>query len=313
MRRRAAGPGRPGRGAIAAAAGAGRPGRRPGAPSVARPCGCRAEGRAEGRGGGGPAGPLGRLPLGALGAAGVVLGPALDEIHARANVLAYNPQRGGLVWQGLREAPNLGDDPTPFVLAQTSLAVPVLLAAFYAVDGGLYLLLCEGAEGRERRRREAGPELLSEVVMRLGVLGVLLEISAVLYENYTSYSQMRLVLAGLAVGTFWFFERPKAQGWGALRSLGLAVFAGVAAPLIETLLIDSGALWQYPRPDVAHPLTGALADGFPSWVPFCYFFYHPFLFSLARWLQDRKDGIEDEDGRGGLGAPLEGGRGLDAG
>ena len=238
---------------------------------------CRAEG--PGRGGGGP---LGRLPLGALGAAGAALGPALDEIHARANVLAYNPQRGGLVWHGLREAPNLGDDPTPFVLAQTSVAVPVLLAAFYAVDGGLYLLLCEGAEGRERRRREAGPELLSEVVMRLGVLGVLLEISAVLYENYTPYSQIRLVLAGLAVANFWFFERPKAEGWGALRSLGLAVFAGVAAPLIETLLIDPLALWKYPRPDVAHPLTGALADGFPS-SPGCRSATSSIIRSSSRW------------------------------
>ena len=63
----------------------------------------------------------------------------------------------------------------------------------------------------------------------------------------------------------------------AFKSLGLAVFAGVAAPLIETVLIDPLKLWMYPRPDVFG------ASGFPSWVPFCYAFYHPFLFSLARY------------------------------
>ena len=48
----------------------------------------------------------------------------------------------------LRDAPQIGDQPVSFVVAQTSVWVPVLLAAFYAVDGGLYLLLC-------RRRDEA--------------------------------------------------------------------------------------------------------------------------------------------------------------
>ena len=175
--------------------------------------------------------------------------------------------------------------------------------------------------------------------MRLGVLGMLLQTSAILYENYVPYAKIRAVLGALALLNFVSFEKSlKREGArvgrtaaaAAIKSLGLSVFAGIAAPVIETLLIDRLHLWSYPvrereretgwrsrsllsdggfgnstisppllqRPD-AFPLGSP--PGFPSWVPFCYFFYHPFLFSLAAWLQDLKDGRGDDDDNGGGG------------
>ena len=124
----------------------------------------------------------------------------------------------------------------------------------------------------------------------LGALGVMLQISALLYENYVPYEKMRWVLGALALANWAIFDKRLKTPYAsdkvnAFKSLGLAVFAGVAAPLIETVLIDPLHLWYYPRPDVLG------LNSFPSWVPFCYIFYHPFLFSLARYLQDKKDAI----------------------
>jgi len=223
------------------------------------------------------------------------VGPLLDEIHARAGVLIYNTGRGGVTWTELVDAPNMGDPPLSVTIFQSSVWVPLLLAAFYAVDGSLYLLFCDGDGGPGERREK---EQLSEVLVRLGALGILLQISAMLYENYVPYSKIRLVLGGLTLANWAFFDKRLKEPLlrdrlNAFKSLGLAVFAGVAAPLIETVLIDPLKLWMYPRPDVFG------ASGFPSWVPFCYAFYHPFLFSLARYLQGRKDGDDDDDGGGG--------------
>ena len=91
--------------------------------------------------------------------------------------------------------------------------------------------------------------------MRLGVLGMLLQTSAILYENYVPYAKIRAVLGALALLNFVSFEkslkregarigRPAAAA--AIKSLGLSVFAGIAAPVIETLLIDRLHLWSYP-------------------------------------------------------------------
>jgi hypothetical protein len=222
-----------------------------------------------------------------LAAWGASVGTLLDEIHAKADVLRYNPDLGGIKWEALRDAPVIGDPSTSYTVFQTSLFVPALLAAFYVVDGSLYLLLCEEEEERFE------PEQLSEVVIRLGALGVMLQISALLYENYVPYEKMRWTLATLALANWAFFDKrlktPSARDkTNAFKSLGLAVFAGVAAPLIETVLIDPLHLWHYPRPDVFG------LNGFPSWVPFCYIFYHPFLFSLARYLQDKKDACAEQ-------------------
>ena len=173
--------------------------------------------------------------------------------------------------------------------------------------------------------------------MRLGVLGMLLQTSAILYENYVPYAKIRAVLGALALLNFVSFEKSlKREGArvgrtaaaAAIKSLGLSVFAGIAAPVIETLLIDRLHLWSYPVREREREvgalarfcLTAALAatisppllqrpdafplgspPGFPSWVPFCYFFYHPFLFALAAWLQDLKDGRGDDDDSGGGG------------
>ena len=79
--------------------------------------------------------------------------------------------------------------------------------------------------------------------MRLGVLGMLLQTSAILYENYVPYAKIRAVLGALALLNFVSFEKSlKREGArvgrtaaaAAIKSLGLSVFAGIAAPVIET-------------------------------------------------------------------------------
>ena len=82
-------------------------------------------------------------------------------------------------------------------------------------------------------------------------------------------------------------ERERERGW---RSRSLLSDGGFGNSTISPPLLQ--------RPD-AFPLGSP--PGFPSWVPFCYFFYHPFLFALAAWLQDLKDGRGDDDDNGGGG------------
>ena len=230
------------------------------------------------------------VPAAPLALWGATVGTALDLIHGRVDVLRYNPERGGILWTGLRDAPQIGDDPTSVLLLQTSWAVPILLASFYVVDAGLYLVFCKG-ENEE-------PTNASEVAVRLGVLGMLLQTSALLYQNRVPYTNIKAILGLLAVLNFVSFDKRLktphlVDKINALKAAMLSIFAGVAAPLIETVLIDKVHLWSYPRPDLYGPLGG----GFPSWVPLCYIFYHPFLFSLASYLQGKGDDDSEDKGK----------------
>ena len=74
--------------------------------------------------------------------------------------------------------------------------------------------------------------------MRLGVLGMLLQTSAILYENYVPYAKIRAVLGALALLNFVSFEKSlKREGSrvgrtaaaAAIKSLGLSVFVGCRA------------------------------------------------------------------------------------
>ena len=134
-----------------------------------------------------------------LAACGATLGTLLDLFHGRAGVLTYNVERGGILWEGLRDAPVIGDAPVSFVILQTSVWVPLLLSAFYVVDGGLYLTFC--------RREDEEVTKVEEVVIRLGALGLMLMVSAILYENYVPYSRMRLVLLVLGLFNWVSFDK----------------------------------------------------------------------------------------------------------
>lgn len=79
-----------------------------------------------------------------------------------------------------------------------------------------------------------------------------------------------------------------AAHWAALdrtrQGLALCGLCAVAAPASELVIINWLGWWQYGAPDVLG------AGGFPSWVPWCYFFYTPSVLSLARWLNLRFSG-----------------------
>mmetsp|Transcript_2770 Transcript_2770/g.4606 ORF Transcript_2770/g.4606 Transcript_2770/m.4606 type:complete len:219 (+) Transcript_2770:34-690(+) len=142
---------------------------------------------------------LRQVPALGLAACGATLGTLLDLFHGRAGVLTYNVERGGILWEGLRDAPVIGDAPVSFVILQTSVWVPLLLSAFYVVDGGLYLTFC--------RREDEEVTKVEEVVIRLGALGLMLMVSAILYENYVPYSRMRLVLLVLGLFNWVSFDK----------------------------------------------------------------------------------------------------------
>ena len=93
----------------------------------------------------------------------------------------------------------IGDAPVSFVILQTSVWVPLLLSAFYVVDGGLYLTFC--------RREDEEVTKVEEVVIRLGALGLMLMVSAILYENYVPYSRIRLVLLVLGLFNWVSFDK----------------------------------------------------------------------------------------------------------
>jgi hypothetical protein len=54
----------------------------------------------------------------------------------------------------------------------------------------------------------------------------------------------------------------------------------VLAPAAELVLMQSLGVWHYPQGE----LVAALGGGIPRWVPWCYFFYVPWVANLSRWL-----------------------------
>lgn len=74
---------------------------------------------------------------------------------------------------------------------------------------------------------------------------------------------------------------------GTPQGLGLCALCAATAPLSELFIIHYLGWWHYLAPD----LLGA--EGLPSWVPWCYFFYAPSVVNQARWL-NRAYGIRQQ-------------------
>eukprot|EP00873_Tetraselmis_striata_P046664 jgi/Tetstr1/466928/TSEL_011382.t1 len=220
-------------------------------------------------GGGGPvdgaAGVQARLrgvawrPVGAsMFIAGATLGPLLDGIHGTVQLLHYDTlpvNLGGL---------------------HSSLVVPPLLGAFYAVVGALTNLADTLLQESDPATRDCLQRCQSpgQVALSIGIVAALLELSALLYKSGLPYGTLSVVLAAGGAAHWAALDRTR-------QGLALCALCAVAAPLNELLIINWLGWWQYGAPDVLG------AGGFPSWVPWCYFFYTPSVLSLARWLNLR--------------------------
>lgn len=101
----------------------------------------------------------------------------------------------------------------------------------------------------------------------------MLELSSVLYDNGYASSTICVALAICSFANYLIFD-------GSKQGLGLALLCAIAAPVSELVLMQTLHLWHYPDGN----LYSSIAGGIPSWVPFCYFFYVPFVANLSRYL-----------------------------
>lgn len=190
---------------------------------------------------------------------GATTGTFLDTIHTRVGLLQY--------------------DQLPVDLGNgvvTSMVVPILLAVFYMVVGGLVLasddlmMYMEDSTTKQAIKNAN----LSRMALSFGSLSILLATSSLMYQNGLPYAEISVVLAFGSAVNFLLFD-------GTKQGLLLAVFCALTAPVFELVLMQQFNLWHYPRGDLFTAVNG----GFVSWVPWCYFFYTPALCSLTRYLK----------------------------
>ncbi|GLI59784.1 hypothetical protein VaNZ11_001747 [Volvox africanus] len=188
--------------------------------------------------------------LGTLANSGAITGTLLDGIHSRMGLQVY--------------------DTAPIVLGglKTSLVVPPLLAAFYIVLGSLHPIMDNLNPSQATSAIRSRCLNLGFVALAFGVLAVLLQLSATLYEKGVPYWQIHLVLGSAALLNWRLFD-------GTRQGILLAFLCGFGAPAVEVLMLQVVPLWHYPRADLAGVCV--------SWVFWCYFFYTPALGSLARY------------------------------
>ena len=169
----------------------------------------------------------------------------------------------------------------------TSLAVPPLLAVFYAVLGALVvaadrLLPGPGTDAAQvciprtfvaaafgclvvachpqqlftsdsAQARSRDPRF---VAAAFGMLAADLQLSATLFSGNVPFTQISVALALASTATWSVFD-------GTKQGLALGAVCAVGAPLAELLLLHWVPLWSYPQADMDLGEWGS----FVSWVP----------------------------------------------